>query len=166
MNTAKIVFITISILFFCSCHNRSVRENNQSQIVKEKVEEFDTFIIKFYSDSIFQVNRIIFPLENDLKIKKEYEDALRDSNHVEIEKNEYTFSNKTNWRFLNNNAFIKDSIGIIGGIKYKRRLYKTDGYVQDIIMYADDESVIIILKFKLIKGKWYLYDYIDGFING
>ena len=164
MNTAKIVFITISILFFCSCHNRSVRENNQSQIVKEKVEEFDTFIIKFYSDSIFQVNRIVFPLESDKKMKKEYDEALRESKEVKNENSNYFPHNKENWWRLKQKYFKgKDTICSIGGVNYKRIIKATSQSVEEKILLSDSEQVMIIIKFRLIHNKWFLIDYLDEF---
>jgi len=73
---------------------------------------------------------------------------------------------RLNWVFLNNIYFkSNDSIAIIEGVTYKRRFHKTNKFVEENILYADDKFVMVILKFKSINDKWYLIDYIDGFEN-
>lgn len=134
---------------------------NLPQIREVRVENFDTFMKKFYSDSIFQLNRIVFPLENDRKIEIEYAEALKDSNNISITKNNnYTRYNKSNWMMLTTNqSFGNDSIVIVDGIKYIRRFHKTEKYVEESILYADPEYIFMNVKYKLINGKWYLVDY-------
>jgi hypothetical protein len=50
-------FLLISLLTFQSCGS------DNSNTVKEVAETFDTFNIKFHSDSLFQISRIKFPLQ-------------------------------------------------------------------------------------------------------
>ena len=159
-DNAKIKAITDFIL-------ELIKRNTPIGYSIEKSESFDEFSKLFYSDSLFQLNRIIFPLENDKKIEKEYTSALRGSDNIEIhKKNNYHPYNKNNWVFLNNAHFKdNDSIAIIEGITYKRRFHKTNKFVEENFIYADDEFVMVILNFKSINGKWYLIDYIDGFAN-
>lgn len=161
MNTIKITVIIFSILLCNSCHKKSATEDNLSQIKEVRVENFDTFIKKFYSDSIFQINRIVFPLENDRKIELEYRKALNDSNNISINnENNYIPHNKSNWVILTTDqTFRKDSIVIVDGVKYIRRFHKTEKYVEESILYADPEYIFMIVKYKLINGKWYLVDY-------
>jgi hypothetical protein len=128
-------------------------------------ENFDSFLHKFYSDSIFQISRIVFPLESEKVSDKEYAEALKDSNIIEISKNNHASFNKNNWIILNDNAFKNDSVAIVGGIKYKRRFYKTDNFVEEKILYAYPEQVMIISKFQLINKKWYMIDFQDEFDN-
>jgi hypothetical protein len=58
-----------------------------------------------------------------------------------------------------------DSIISAGGVKYKRRFYKTPILIEENILYADPEQLMIIIKFKLINNKWYLIDFQDGFAD-
>jgi hypothetical protein len=161
MNIMKSTIIVVVILLFCSCNRKSATETNLPQIKEVRVENFDTFMKKFYSDSIFQINRIVFPLENDRKIEIEYAEALKDSNNISITKNNnYTRYNKSNWMMLTTNqSFGNDSIVIVDGIKYIRRFHKTEKYVEESILYADPEYIFMTVKYKLINGKWYLVDY-------
>lgn len=164
MRCTEIIVCSL-VFFFLSCQSKNGKRIETGSIAKS--ESFDDFSKLFYSDSLFQINRIIFPLENDKKIEKEYADALKDSDNVEIDKeNNYHPLNKTNWTFLNN-AYFKDndSIAIIEGVTYKRRIHKTNTFVEENILYADNDFVMVVLKFKLINGKWYLIDYIDGFVD-
>jgi len=158
----KSTIIVVVILLFCSCNRKSGTEKNLSQIREVRVENFDTFMKKFYSDSIFQINRIVFPIENDRKIEIEYAEALKDSNNISItnNNNNYTRHNKSNWMMLTTNqTFGKDSIVIVDGLKYIRRFHKTEKYVEESILYAEPEYIFMTVKYKLINGKWYLVDY-------
>ncbi|MBP1631544.1 MAG: hypothetical protein H6Q15_2437 [Bacteroidetes bacterium] len=166
MKEKHLILFIFAVLALNSC---SQKNKTRIPIVNliTKSESFDEFSKLFYSDSLFQLNRIIFPLENDKKIEKEYASALKDSDNIEIhKKNNYHPYNKNNWVFLNN-AYFKnnDSIAIIEGITYKRRFHKTNKFIEENLIYADDEFVMVKLKFKSINGKWYLIDYIDGFAN-
>jgi hypothetical protein len=161
MSTIKINVIILLILLFSSCNKKNATENILSKIKEVKVEDFDTFINKFYSDSLFQINRIVFPLENDRKIESEYKEALNDSINISINnENKYIPHNKNNWVTLTTDqTFRKDSIVIADGVKYIRRFHKTEKYVEESILYADPEYIFMIVKYKLINGKWYLVDY-------
>jgi hypothetical protein len=115
---------------------------------------------------LFQLSRIIFPLENDLKIEKEYIEALKDSSQIKISnENNFVPHTKNNWITLSDAYFKNDSIATIDGVTYKRRFYKTNNFVEENILNADDEFVMMKLKFRLINSKWYLVDFIDGFAN-
>lgn len=166
MKKKRLFFILFAMFLLNSCNQKNrINTHITNSIVKS--EDFDEFSNLFYSDSIFQLNRIIFPLENDKKIEQEYASALKDSDNIEIHKNNgYHPYNKNNWIFLNNTYFKnKDSIAVIDGVTYKRRFHKTNKFVEENLISVDDEFVMVILKFKSINGKWYLIDYIDGFAN-
>ena len=63
MNATKLIaaiFITIS--FFC-CKSESNQSENHSEKVVSGIPDFDAFYQKFHSDSIYQIEHIIFPLE-------------------------------------------------------------------------------------------------------
>lgn len=160
-----IVFVSIVLLATNCVSPKNEKRNNRIIEVNKIDENFDEFIKLFYSDSLFQLNRIIFPLENDIKIEKEYADALKDSDNIKItDEDSYVPNNKSNWVILNDVHFKNnDSIATIDGITYKRRFYKTNNFVEENILHVDDEFVMVKLKFKLINDKWYLVDYVDGF---
>lgn len=168
MRKYRIYFTIICISFFLIISNCSLNKEKQN-IEKKKVythENFNDFIKEFYSDSLFQLSRIIFPLENDIKIEKEYAEVLKDSNQIKISnENNFVPHTKDNWVTLSDASFKNDSIATIDGITYKRRFYKTNDSVEENILDADDEFVMIKLKFKLINNKWYLVDFIDSFAN-
>ena len=159
------VFIAFSILIVSSCQKReTIKEKNLSPIKFEKAEDFDTFIKKFYSDSIFQINRIVFPLESDKKIKKEYNEAMGESKEMKNENSNYFPHNKGNWLYLKQKYFKgKDTICSIGGVEYKRIINTTSQFVEEKILLLDSEQVMIIMKFSLIHNKWFLIDYSDEF---
>lgn len=160
-----IFFVAISMLVINCISPKNEKQNNTIIEVAKTSEDFDKFIKLFYSDSLFQLNRIIFPLENDIKIEQEYADALKDSDNIKItDEGSYVPYDKNNWVIINDTYFKNnDSIATIDSITYKRRFYKTDNTVEENILYADDEFVIVRLRFKLINDKWYLIDYVDGF---
>jgi len=160
MNTKKTTIIVLVILLFSSCLKKSATENNLSQIKEKKIEKFEDFVIKFYSDSIFQVNRIVFPLESEtdsVMNKKAFEEK---DPKAEIDTSNYIPRNKNNWTMLiTDRSFRKDSVIIVDGIKYIRRFRKTEKYVEESILYAEPEYIFMIVKFRLINDKWYLVDY-------
>ena len=165
MKTAKMVFVAFSILIFSSCQKReSIKEKYLSPNKIEKAEDFDSFIMKFYSDSLFQINRIVFPLESDKKIKKEYDEALAESKEMKNENTSYHSHDKGNWLCLKQKYFKgKDTICSVGGVEYKRIINTTSQFVEEKIILSDSEQVMIIIKFRLIDNKWFLIDYLDEF---
>jgi hypothetical protein len=166
MNTIKIIVIVSLILLFGSCNKKNATEKNLSQIKDVKVEDFDAFINKFYSDSLFQINRIVFPLESDKKYKKEYEEALGESKEMKNENSNYFPHNKENWLYLKQKYFKgKDTICSIGGVKYKRIINTTSQFVEEKILLSESEQVMIIIKFRIFHNKWFLIDYLDEFQN-
>ncbi|MDP4183709.1 MAG: hypothetical protein Q8862_00930 [Bacteroidota bacterium] len=157
----KIAYQIINMIFLLvllsSCNFKG--DTNKKLYDFSEVESFNLFLQKFYSDSIFQINRIIFPLisETENEIEKKT-NAEKDPNS-ETDSIECVLHNKNNWITLNDSAFGNDSIAIIDGIKFKRRFYKSDKFVEERVLYAEPEQVVVIIKFKLINKRWYLIDY-------
>ncbi len=165
----KRLIISIFSIFYILTAGCNIKENTADNANKSRntlsIEDFDSFKNKFYSDSIFQISRIIFPLESEKKSEKEYAEALKDSNINNVSKNDHIPYDKNNWVMLTDAPFKDDSIAIIDGVKYKRRFYKTSKFVEENILYADPEQVMIISKFQLINKKWYMVDFKDGFAD-
>jgi len=141
----KDYFYCLVVIFVSSCNNTNSNsiinqpENNQLSNEIESEEDFRDFLSKFNSDSIFQINRVIFPLN--------YHSLDDDYNPISerIERNEYL---KMNFEYSEG---------------FKDRDY--DKYTQEIIINGD--SAIIEIRgiengihsdvlFKKVKGKWYL----------
>ena len=160
MNILKITGIIFSILLFSSCHKKSATENNLSQIKEVRVENFYTFINKFYSDSLFQLTRIVFPLESETDSVMNKKNLEEKDPKAETDTSNFIAHNKSNWKMLiTDSSFRKDSIVIVDGVKYIRRFHKTEKYVEESILYANPEYIFMTVKYKLINGKWYLIDY-------
>lgn len=152
------------IMFGCNCKKNNGNNIKLSRILKN--ENFNTFVNNFYSDSVFQISRVVFPLESERKTESEKKIANeKDINTEEISKCKYENHNENNWFFLSDAYFKGDGIAIVDGVKYKRIFYKTNKYVEEKILYADDELVMIVVKFRLINNKWYLVDFQDGFAD-
>jgi hypothetical protein len=163
----KIIFLTIDILCLSTLlTNCNFRENANKRLDDSlKVENFNLFLKKFYTDSIFQVNRIIFPLISETKNEMEKKTREEKDPNSETDSIKLIRYNKSNWVTLNDHAFGKDSIAIIDGIKFKRRFYKSYKFVEERVLYADPEQIMIIIKFKIVNNKWYLVDYQNEFDN-
>lgn len=165
----KRLIIPIFSIFYILTAGCNIKGNTADNTNKSRdtlyIEDFDSFKSKFYSDSIFQISRIIFPLESEKKSEKEYSEALKDSNINEISKNNHPSYDKSDWIILADDSFKDDSVAIIDGVKYKRRFYKTSKFVEENILYADPEQVMIMSKFQLINNKWYMVDFKNGFAD-
>ena len=155
------LLIAFSILIFSFCQKKgSVKEKYLSSAKMERVENFDSFRVKFYSDSLFQINRIIFPLESEEDSVMNNKSLEEKDPKAEAEESNYTPHNKNNWVMLiTDKSFRNDSVIIVDKIKYIRRFFKTDKYVEESILYAKPEYVFMTAKYRLIEGKWYLVDY-------
>lgn len=106
-------FLFFPIVFVTACHstNNKISENKdmQKDSTYNKVESFDEFCGKFFSDSVFQMSRIIFPLPSS--------DA--DTTFNDVDTLTYPVFRKGNWVILKNNLFSgKDTITGVDGNVY------------------------------------------------
>jgi hypothetical protein len=127
----------IKLLFFLlpfGCNNTNSNQNSEEQI--SKLESFDEFYHKFYSDSTFQRNRITFPLINLLwdVDKKSYDKEI-------INANEWEFTS------LDDN-------------KYLKKITKSEFRVK-LNIQIQDTGVSVNYIFNLKNGKWFLDKIID-----
>ena len=133
----KILLIFILIIF-SNCQDQKIENNFKSQEnqVLTVEEDFNTFFEKFKKDSVFQKQRVVFPLkvrvfnidnlkteENSLE-EKDYEFLKIDENEVSIEK-----------------KISKDSV--------------------KIILKGKDNGIYIETQFLKDKGIWKLESYND-----
>ena len=138
---ARVSLLLIVLFSFCQCNHQ------KSPLIRLKEEDFDKFLNSFYSDSIFQMSRIIFPLVN-----------MQNDSLANISEQKNSFSIK-NWRMLSNDYFKGDDTVItIYGQIYKRKLLKGNTEAEDYF-YIEDSGYYHKLFFKLKNGKWYLVDH-------
>ena len=113
----------------------------QSYNLNRNEEEYETFIEKFYTDSLFQLSRIKFPLEGFNSDEYNFfEEEVDDSKY---------FWKKKNWIMLK--SIDKNS-------KIKFKITKNDSIIKEE-NYIPDSGFIIEKRFKRTKGKWYLIFY-------
>jgi len=121
------------MLIVSSCHNRGnvpIDKNVKS------IESFESFYSKFYQDSIFQKERVKFPIK-----------GILNSNDIH---GEYIWT-ENNWHRIY--TIKKDSI--IDGQLYKKEIKKFYSIVTDRV-YIDSAGFETICRYKLIENKWYL----------
>ena len=151
MKASKIIWLVILVFcLFQGCHFGHNGKTKQL-IETSNEEEFDKFQKLFYSDSVFQMSRIIFPLASDIKDSSS-------SNHVD---DSAIILSRQNWIMLQNDFFIKnDSIANIGDRIYKKKIKRTDSQIVESI-YIEDSGFRESMTFSLKKGKWYLIDFTE-----
>ena len=126
-------FLTVLItLLLVNCNKREI--NTISNTNKEKIiiEDFDKFYDKFHKDSIFQMSRIIFPLDG---IKVEYDGEKKWS--------------KKNWTTLKTKIYDVDTTEF--KIEYKKT---NDSFYQKF--WIEDSGFWGEYRFGLINNKWYM----------
>jgi len=111
-------------------------------------ENFDQFYKAFFTDSLFQMSRINFPLLGPHT--KNVGSTFGDSISSEWKEEEWTMIKKL---FPN-----QDSIIQIGQNVYKRRINKTDSIVEERI-FIENSGFEELQKFVIKDGKWYLSYY-------
>ena len=153
------ILISIVLIEFWSCNAKIVAQKNivlrdfKREQTVNKIngnEDFVQFSKLFYTDSLFQMSRIKFPLkgERNIDVPITASNIMGDSIIVGWKKKD--------WRMLTNTYFSNnDSVMIIGSDKYIR---KTNISNKSAIVYTyiEDSGFSVREKFALKKGKWYL----------
>lgn len=151
-------FLFVTSFFICfliiSCKNENIKEKvkeietkSESNIgfeykeVQAKIEEeeFSNFIEKFSKDSIFQINRIHFPLTIQL-LDDNFE--LVD---FSIDKDDYLILN-----FIHPSDFVE--------FKQKSIVNENDAFIE---VRGTGNGIMIDYLFEKINGKWQLKSWID-----
>jgi hypothetical protein len=119
----------------------SLQKSNGTRIRKGK-EDFEDFIYKFISDSLYQLDRIKFPLKS-----QQWDSDKVDSTRIE----------KDNWK----------TVRLFWGEEYRPQIY--DNFKRE--MRDSDERLFcwegienginIEYRFNRIKGRWYLTEFSD-----
>jgi hypothetical protein len=150
MKSKKAIFTFLTILLVCSCKNNShtkieISESSKdttSLVVIAKVqaiEDFQSFLIDFEKDSIFQYKRIIFPLK--------YSSLNTETDSFDTEIFDENMIKQDNWTF-------QDFANLPANYLKNVEKIHDDEYEYNIQLY--DTGVRVDYIFKLINDKWYL----------
>ncbi|MBD8348426.1 DUF4348 domain-containing protein, partial [Dysgonomonas sp. HGC4] len=139
-----LAIIIVGCIFLFGCKTKQGQENRKSKIEetsKSKGENFDTFYSKFMLDIKFQKSRVIFPLKCDISEPERNLKSIEEQQWVPM----------------------KVPIGQVDRNVYKVKVTKTPNIVTHRI-YIENSDTDILLKYKQIKGKWYLIYYKSIFL--
>ncbi|MCR6642160.1 MAG: DUF4348 domain-containing protein [Sporocytophaga sp.] len=138
----KMIFKLFLGICLVACTNeKHSSSENLNRTASNTIEYFDSFSKRFYSDSLFQMSRIKFPLPGI------------NTDDMDINDNSPYYWQKNKWKMLK--AEGDDLTG------FKIDLSKTDFTVTETITHPEYPGMIIESVFTLIKGKWYLTRYKD-----
>jgi hypothetical protein len=150
-----IVSMCFMLILIISCNFKGNTYPKEKEIGDILIsEDFDLFTKHFYSDSIFQMSRIEFPLKGlyNEPVESTMSNPIGDTILYVWERKNWTIV-KTS--FINNkDTSIQDRYGT----KYIRRIKKNSTEVIDSV-YIEDSGFITVRKFKLKDKKWYLTYY-------
>lgn len=135
----------VSLLFvYCKSETKEESDNGSNL---NKIEDFEEFHSKFYSDSAFQFSRIKFPLNG---YNSDFDDGIPDDVREELnmEPQEEFMWKKDEWEMLKN---VKNE-------NLKKELKKSDTLVIERI-YKEASGYEILREFKPINNKWFLIYY-------
>jgi len=153
MSTKNLILIMIaSVILFGCCQKERTNDKTVSNLIIVK-ENFYEFSKLFYTDSLFQIKRINFPLkgEHNIDVENSLSNELGDSTIHGWE--------RENWIMLRNVVFQgNDTVKNLDGVIYRKKIQKKDTLVTES-EYIEDSGFEIIKKFSLNKGKWYLIYY-------
>ena len=131
--------LIISIALSCNRIN-SKNENAEKQSVK--VESFDEFIDKFYSDTVFQQSRIEKPLKGEILEWHETEDSV--------------VSSKWSDREL---IFVTDYETLKNSFKNAKQSFMDNSESKIEKIQVENSGFNIEREFNLVNGKWFLVRY-------
>jgi hypothetical protein len=119
------------LIFVLACH--PVKKGNRIG----SGEDFDSFYVRFHTDSLFQIERVKFPLEG----------AIYDNDK------EKKWSKK-DWQQIKYTVYEVDTG------QFKVEFNKTDSLVSERI-YIPNSGFDFQCRYRLIKGKWFLVYCLD-----
>ena len=136
-----ILFIASSLLMaVTACHKGGKNDQSLHTVDSKGGEKFETFYTKFLSDSLFQVSRIVFPLQGRGKF-------VDSTNYKE----EYYYTPDA-W-------VMHHAIDFEAHPEYKREFRDYGFMLQEIIDLPND--LFIERRWRQIDGKWHLVFYGD-----
>jgi hypothetical protein len=139
--------LTIGILFLTSLVVCKSNVQPPNSVFVEDVEDFEKFHRKFFSDSIFQLSRIIFPLEaadsNLIYGDQKVEDQENDEFFI---KNNKLYLKKEGWNYLKTH---------VANNEFSVSFEKKGSIVWEKVRSKESEWAITF-KFSLIENRWML----------
>lgn len=150
----NLLLILISILITGCTIKRDAYSKEKIMRDTLVAEDFDSFTKRFYTDSVFQISRIEFPLKglhNEI-VEITQSNSIGDTILYVWQRKDWTIA-KTNF-ISNNDTSIQDCYGT----KYIRRIQKNSAEVIDSV-YIEDSGFITVRKFSVRNRKWYLTYY-------
>jgi hypothetical protein len=146
MNKIFSTSFLVSILLLTSCNNtykpkaEIKRFEDTTFLVRtQEREDFDIFINRFQKDSIFQKERIIFPLKNLLY-------------NTDTESFDERTINKKEWKFMNFQNLPEN---------YIKNITKLNNNEFNYNIQIEDTGVSVNYIFKIHNDKWYLVEIKD-----
>ena len=104
------IFTLLGMLILASCNTNENKKSDKKIVTfdtiqsiksEKQLEKFDDFYKKFYSDSLFQFSRIVFPLKGEYSKYFIGDEKVPDmEDKLVIIKRNKLFWKKTGWRFL------------------------------------------------------------------
>ncbi|WP_194777805.1 hypothetical protein [Pararhodonellum marinum] len=140
---------TFLILFLFTVLHVSCKPSSEKSNI-DLIEDFDCFRNKFYSDSIFQLSRVLFPLpgaDSDVI----YGDAKVEDqeNEVFLIENNQLFWKRNGWRFIETPL---ENIEFVITREYEGSIVREK-------IRSKETDLVITLRFSLIKDQWMLTYY-------
>jgi len=137
VNTRSIVLILGLII---SCHSTN-NEQNRTAVKSQETENFNKFIVTFYSDTSFQQSRILMPLKGKIQEWHEIKDSVVVSS----------------W---NDRDIILTDYGKIQST-LENTIHSIDEYPDSTIekIYIENSGFILVRTFIILEGKWFLKSY-------
>jgi hypothetical protein len=152
-----IIITTISIVLVTDgCNQKKIEKNKNifinevhSNIVDGK-ETFDKFYQKFYSDSAFQISRVVFPLRiYNTNYIDGFEDVKNQENDTFFIKNNEMFLKKSGWIFI-------DSLTAVSNFE---KTFEKQNFLIIESLNSKNEDIFYSREYQYIDGKWKLVSY-------
>jgi hypothetical protein len=141
MKQIRLIISLLALCFIISCRP------NQGASKSDEIEDFTKFHERFYSDSIFQISRILFPLPGaDSDIIYGNEKVEDQENEKYLIRNNKLFWKKEGWEHID--ALAEDK-------EFAVTLEKKGTEIREQ-MHSRETDLGITLWFSLIDNKWML----------
>jgi hypothetical protein len=141
MKPIKLIISLSALCLIFAC------KSNQGACKSDEIEDFAKFRVRFYSDSIFQISRILFPLPGaDSDIIYGNEKVEDQENEKYLIKNNKLFWKKEGWKHIE--APVEDK-------EFAVTLEKEGSEMREQ-MRSRETDIGITLWFSLVGNKWML----------
>lgn len=143
----NLVLLIFLLLGFAACSNKT--DGKQTAEQKDSIETFDSFFVKFKTDSVFQKERVVFPFVNETSGY----DSDADEEFCDVEKIE-----AKDWKFL---PFDWDASYATRQIEAYDQKIETVNDTTNIFYLGMDNGINVQAIFVLKDGKWFYAKMVD-----